>query len=280
MMYRLAIFLFGSFLIIAAASVSSQVTTAPVKRGVSATLRVHDPGKWKVINKGIEFRKMSLERSEASYSLELKLVRFETRWVSPRVVRSGQYQLKGSDVKNLAALSGALAMINANYFDEKGRPLGFLKVGAQVINANISKSSLFTGIFGIGEKGPFIRDRDEFQPPDAEEAVQAGPLLLNHGAAVEITRGQGRQSRRALIGIDKNQRVIVGVTDAIFGGLAWAELQELFSNPKWQLETPDLLNLDGGGSAQLYVKTKGLEEFVAGTSEVPVALGFFDKKTQ
>jgi len=280
MVYRLAIFLSLSFLIVGASLVSSQGIPSPGRGAVSATLTVQDSGNWKSIHKGIEFRSMTLERSEPNYSVELKLLRFDTRRVSPRVIHSGRYQLTGSDVKNLAVLSGAIAMINANYFDERGRPLGFLKVGAQVINSNISKSSLFTGIFGIAEKSPFIRHRDEFQPSDAPEAIQAGPLLLNHGAVLRITRGQGRQSRRALIGIDNKQRVIVGVTDAIFGGLAWAELQELFSNPKWQLETPDLLNLDGGGSAQLYVKTKGLEEFVAGTSEVPVALGFFDKKTQ
>lgn len=283
MLYRLATFLFGSLLISAAASVSSQVTTPPSERAVSATLTVQDSGEWNLIHKGIEFRKIILGRSERNYpnsSVELKLVRFDTRWVSPRIVSSGQYQLKGSDVRNLAARSGAITMINANYFDEKGRALGFLKAGAQVINRKVSKSSLFTGIFGVGEAGPFIQHRDEFQPALADEAIQCGPLLLNRGAVLEVTRGQGRYSRRALVGIDKGQRVIVGVTDAIFGGLAWVELQELFSNPKWQLETPDLLNLDGGGSAQLYIKTRTFEEFVAGTSDVPVAIGFFGKNTQ
>jgi hypothetical protein len=89
--------------------------------------------------------------------------------------------------------------------------------------------------------------------------------------------GLGRYSRRSVIGIDQQQRLIIGVTDTVLGGLSLAELQELFSNPKWQLETPDLLNLDGGGSAQLYVKTKSLEEFISGTSEVPVVIGFFKK---
>jgi hypothetical protein len=41
------------------------------------------------------------------------------------------------------------------------------------------------------------------------------------------------------------------------------------------LETAELLNLDGGGSAQLYIKTKTHEEFISGTSEVPVVIGFF-----
>ena len=275
MLYRLPIFLSVCFLLVAAASVTSQKKAAPAS--VSASLAIKNSGHWKSIQRGLEFRKMTLERSGLTDSVDLKLLRFDTRWIFPRVIRSAQYQLPASDVKNLAAHSGAIAMINANYFDEKGRPLGFLKVGTQVINRHISKSSLFTGIFGIDENGPFIRHRDDFQPDRAEEAIQCGPLLLSGGTSLEITRGQGRYSRRALVGIDKDRRVIVGITDAIFGGLAWDELQHLFSTPAWKLETLDLLNLDGGGSAQLYVKTRGFEDFVAGTSDVPVGLGFFAK---
>lgn len=277
MLYRLSLFLLTSFVLITTSSVSSQVITTPPKLQLSPTLTLQNAGAWKSVQNGVEYRTMTLERTDASYSLELKLVRIDTRSVYPRIISSGQYDLRGSDVKNLAERSGAVAMINANYFDEKGRALGFLKVAAQEINRNVSKSSLFTGIFGVREHSPFIQHRDDFQATQAEEALQAGPLLLNRGAVLKITRGQGRNSRRALIGIDKDQRVVLGVTDAIFGGLAWGELQELFTNPKWQLETPYLLNLDGGGSAQLFIKTKHVEEFVAGTSDIPVAIGFFKK---
>ena len=64
----------------------------------------------------------------------------------------------------------------------------------------------------------------------------------------------------------------------MIGGLSFAEMQEMFSDPKWQIQTLDLLNLDGGGSAQLYVKSSKFEEWLAGTSEVPVAIGFFLRK--
>jgi uncharacterized protein YigE (DUF2233 family) len=122
-----------------------------------------------------------------------------------------------------------------------------------------------------------VLQRDEFQPAHAGEALQSGPLLLHRGAPVEIMRGLGRYARRALVGIDKEGRIIAGATDAVSGGLSFAELQELFGNSKWQLETPDLLNLDGGGSAQLYVKVGKFEHWVVGTAEVPVAIGFFAK---
>ena len=89
--------------------------------------------------------------------------------------------------------------------------------------------------------------------------------------------GLGRYARRSVIGIDKNSLVIVAVAQAVTGGLSFAELQELFSNGKWQLNAIDLLNLDGGGSAQLYVKAGKFEKWLPGTTEVPVAIGFFLK---
>jgi uncharacterized protein YigE (DUF2233 family) len=218
-----------------------------------------------------------LERTEPSYTLELKLARFDAQQIAPRVLHAGQWQLRGADAKTFAEKSGALAAINANYFDEKGRPLAYLKTAAQEINRAVSKHSLYTGVFGVGDAGPFVIHRDEFQPAEAKEALQCGPLLLHRGAPMEIAAGLGRIARRAVIGIDKQGQMIVAVTDAVIGGLSFAELQELFGNPKWQLEAPELLNLDGGGSAQLYVKSGKFEDWLPGTTEVPVSVGFFIK---
>jgi hypothetical protein len=92
-----------------------------------------------------------------------------------------------------------------------------------------------------------------------------------------VTGVPNRASRRAVIGIDPQQRVVIGVTDGLIAGLYWAELQEIFSAPSWQIQTADLLNLDGGGSAQVYLKAGKFEQLVPGTSEVPVAIGFFTR---
>lgn len=255
----------------------SQAPALPIKLKNSPALAVVEAGSWKSIQKGAEFRKITLERAEPYQLMDLKLLRFDTRVVVPRIVRSTQYQLKGANVKMLADRSGALAMINASYFDEKGRPLGFLKAGAEEINPHVSKSSLFTGIFGVKNLAPFIIHRDEFASEEADEGVQAGPLLLAKGMALQVTRGAGRQSRRSLIGMDKEHRLIIAVTDSLLGGLSWVELQEIFSAAQWQVQATDLLNLDGGGSAQLYVRGAQLEDLVPGTTDVPVAIGFYSK---
>jgi hypothetical protein len=256
---------------------SRSLTQAPIHRFKNSPgLAVTDLGSWKIIYKGAEFRKVRLERAEPHHWLELKIVRLDTRWIEPRVVRSSQYNLKSANVKTLAEKSGAIAMINASYFDERGMPLGFLKT-AHEANLHVSRSPLYTGVFAIKDRAPFIAHRDEFTPQQADEGLQAGPLLLAKGAPLSVTRGADRQFRRSVIGMDANQRLIIAVTDTFFGGLTWVELQEFFGVAEWQAQAADLLNLDGGGSTQLHVKGAQFEEYVPGTVEMPVAIGFFLK---
>ena len=260
--------------LLGAAPGESQIAGKP---RIGATLMINEAGSWRQLQQGIDFRKIVLERAEPNYPVELKLVRFDIKAIIPRILQSADFQLKGASAKVFAQSSGALASINASYFDDKGRPLAYLKSAEKEINRAVSKHPLYTGIFAIREAAPVVMHRDEFVPAQVNEALQSGPLLLNHGNTVEIVSGLGRLARRSVIGIDKDGRVIIAVTDAVIGGLSFAELQELFSNPKWRLETPDLLNLDGGGSAQLYLKAGKFQEWIAGTVEVPVAIGFFAK---
>lgn len=242
---------------------------------IGRTLAVTDAGAWKTIQKGLEFRRIVMERSEPGYEVEFKLLRVDSQIIVPRVLSAGSFQLKSANAKTFAEKAGAIAAINANYFDEKGRPLAYLKTADKEINRFVSKHRLYTGVFGVGESGPFVTHRDEFQPGQASAALQSGPLLLHHSAPLEIMSGLGRYARRSIIGTDKERRILIGVTDGVIGGLSFAELQELFTHPKWQLNAVELLNLDGGGSAQLYVKAGKFEEWLPGTAEVPVAIGFF-----
>ncbi len=263
------------FLIATSAISASSQTTG--KQKISSTLSLIDTGTWKSVQKGIESRKITLERTEPGYTIDLKLFRFDTQWFVPRVLRAAQYQLKGASAMTFVERGGAVAAINANYFDTDGKPLAFLKAGGQAVNSRVSRNSLYTGVFGVKDQRPFISHRDDFLSEQADEAMQSGPLLLLRGAPQAVTGVPLRASRRALIGIDKEQRLMIAVTDNLIGGLFWAELQEIFSVGSGQVPTVDLLNLDGGGSAQFYLKIGKFEEFVPGTVEVPVAIGFFTK---
>lgn len=257
-------------------SVVPFASQAQQKLKIGTTLTITNAGSWNTVRKGVEFRKIAMERSEPSQTLEFKLLRFDSGLIVPRVLYADQFHLKGASAKTFAEKSGAIAAINANYFDEKGRPLAYLKTAEKEINSTVSKHALYTGIFGVRELVPFVAHRDNFQPSQASEALQSGPLLLNKGA-VEMLNGSARYARRSVIGMDKEGRILIGVTDAVLGGLSFPELQELFTSSNRRLDATELLNLDGGGSAQLYVKAGKFEEWLSGTSEVPVAIGFFAK---
>jgi uncharacterized protein YigE (DUF2233 family) len=257
-------------------SVVAFASQAPQALKIGTTLTITNWGHWSIIRKGVEFRKITMERSESSATMEFKLLRFDSGLILSRVLYADQFHLKGASAKTFAEKSGAIAAINANYFDEKGRPLAYLKTAEKEINSTVSKHALYTGIFGVRELVPFVLHRDNFQPSQASQALQSGPLLLNKGAA-EVLNGSARYARRSVIGMDKEGRILIGVTDAVVGGLSFPELQELFAGSNRRLDATDLLNLDGGGSAQLYVKTGKFEEWLSGTSEVPVAIGFFAK---
>ena len=250
---------------------------SPGRFKISDTLTATDIGSWRSIHKGVEQRKIAFLRSEPNYTLELKLLRFDSKIIGARVLSSSDFQAKGATARSFVEKSGAVAAINANYFDERGRPLAYLKTRDREINPAVSKHPLYTGIFAIVDGRSMVLHRDDFSPAQASEALQSGPLLLNRGTPLETMRGLGRYARRTVLGTDKEGRVVIAVTDAVLGGLSFVELQDLFSNGKWQLDTPELLNLDGGGSAQLYFKSGRVEESVPGTSEVPAAIGFFVK---
>jgi len=247
------------------------------KSQVESGLAVIDVGLWRDLEKGVAVRTVVLERSQPNYTIELKLARFNSQLITARVLDSGDFQLRSANAKTFAEKSQAIAAINANYFDERGRPLAYLRTRAKEVNRILSKHALYTGIFGIGESGPFVTHRDEFAPAQASEALQSGPLLLHRGFPVAVSADLGRFARRAVIGIDKTGAVLVAVADAVLGGLGLAELQKIFVDSRWHIDAIELLNLDGGGSAQLYIKSGKFEEWLPGTSEVPVAIGFFSK---
>ena len=98
---------------------------------------------------------------------------------------------------------------------------------SQAINARIQEL-FYSGIFSIKDQRPLISQRDDFLPKQADEGLQSGPLLLLHGTMQTVTGTEPSHARRALIGIDQEQRLVIAVADSLLGGLHRPELQEIF----------------------------------------------------
>ena len=127
-------------LLLMLAGVNSVDAQAQNKLKIGNNLTVVDLGAWRAIYKGVEFRKVVVARAEPNYQMELKLVRFDGRTITPRILSSGDFQLKSASGKTFVEKSGALAAINANYFDEKGRPLD--RKSTRLNSSHIQKSRM------------------------------------------------------------------------------------------------------------------------------------------
>jgi hypothetical protein len=101
------------------------------KGKIGSNLTVTDSGNWRAIQKGVEYRKLAFERSEPSSTLELKLLRLDAKIIAAKVLTAADLQLKVPTRKRSRRKAGAFAAINANYFDDKGRALAYLKLAVR-----------------------------------------------------------------------------------------------------------------------------------------------------
>jgi len=137
------------------------------------------------------------------------------------------------------------------------------------------RGMLNSGIFCIKNNRPYIFHRDELTLHGVSEAIQSFPRLIHNGTPTQQIRNKNEAKRRSGIAVDYNGKIIIYATDTHFGGLSLNDLQSLLLTP--QLRIRSALNLDGGGSSQLYFNYDNSSKHITGLSEVPLFLGFFDK---
>ena len=172
-------------------------------------------------------------------------------------------------------------MINASFFDEKGDPLGLVvQRGIQGQSVH-SGGSLLNGIFTVSRQGVAIVRRADFSSLPVLEAFQAGPVLLFKGERTTI-KHPATASRRSGVCVDEKGRLIIFCVASGWSATGLATLQNTLLSP--EMGCRYALNLDGGGSAQLYVAPDLLGKHpdfegvsLKGTDAVPIALGLFVK---
>ena len=184
--------------------------------------------------------------------------------------------------KALAENSKSVLVLNGNFFDPDLKALGLVVTRGIQRNRLHKGGRVLTGIFELSGNGLNIFSRDVYQPLKALEAMQAGPRLLEGGKPIAGLGAKDSTTRRAGVCIDTQGRLIFYCSTSNLGGITLSQLQELLLSP--EIGCRDALNLDGGGSAQLYLKvnpqgtTAGYEYFSPGMDEVPVFLTLKGRK--
>lgn len=198
-----------------------------------------------------------------------------------RVLTAQEFGYPVLSAKEIAGHAGASLTINANFFDEKDSPLGAIVAGGILKRRPHRSGRALSGIFQIDKQGPHILHRDTFSPLGVIEAIQAGPRLITSGSPTPGVR-DSFSTRRAGICLNKEGEIIVFCVSSGLFTLTMPSLQELLASPT--IGCTEALNLDGGGSAQIFARsslttqnsTATQEVIVEGIDRVPVFLGFFD----
>lgn len=163
--------------------------------------------------------------------------------------------------------SKALLTVNGGFFDESFRPLGLIQRRGKTEQ---SLRDTGWGVFQI-TGGDFpaasIKHRKDFRSSGVDLALQVGPRLVVDGKIQKFQ--ENGPHRRSAVGVTSEGRVILAVSETAIDLAVWAKLL--------QPECVQALNLDGGGSTQLSVRTQKLSLDVLGFTSVANALGVFAK---
>jgi exopolysaccharide biosynthesis protein len=103
-----------------------------------------------------------------------------------------------------------------------------------------------------------------------------GPRLISSGKNTIGLKNIHAVHHRSGIALDKKGNVIIYATNSQFGGISWNILRDILKLKK--IGGYEVLNLDGGGSTQMYISAKNYEDYVRGLSSVPSAIAFFRKE--
>ncbi len=165
----------------------------------------------------------------------------------------------------MAALAGAVAAVNAGFFDVKaGGSVTLMKVRGKLINRTRpnhleAKSEILRGAIIIDKRGRLqvaaAGPDEQYLSRRYHTVLLTGPLLLSAGAPVALAERAFNDNRhpRTCACITEDERVLFLTVDgrtAESHGMALPELRMLLQS----LGCRDAVNLDGGGSTTMWVQ--------------------------
>lgn len=222
-------------------------------------------GDWQQISKGVSQK--SIQVSSEGGQIHLNALKIDLKSAAIRPL----YKEGGMSAKLMAEEFGALAVINANFFDPDGKVLGLVKKDQKIIHPK--KNISWWSILCLNNLDAKIIHQSQYSEDLCHNAVQAGPRLV---VDEQIPKLKDESSRKTAVGINKNGEVLFVVASE---PVPIKTLAKIFKLPESEngLDCPNAMNLDGGSSSQLYVKTESFELSLPSFIKFPVGLGVFHR---
>lgn len=164
-------------------------------------------------------------------------------------------------------LNGAVAFVNANFFDVENRITGLLVADGVVSGAAYTDRG---GMFVVQNGVPRVRSntREPYAGEMLEQAVQAFPMLVLDGQPAYTNPEATRVTRRTVVGQDSQDRILLMATPLI--GQSLLELSAFLASSDMGLV--NAFNLDGGGSTMMVLNGEAL---VPSLDPVPAVLAVY-----
>lgn len=188
----------------------------------------------------------------------IHIFRFNPKYYRLTVALASQTKRPSATVKTLGTLNNALVTINGGFFTPAYRSLGLrISNGKQL---SPLKAISWWGVFYLKHNRAYMRSMRQFKQRRVDFAVQGGPRLLVAGKIPKLKEGL---DNRTALGITKGGSVIMLVTQNY--PMSTTELAKMMRDV---LHCRYALNLDGGGSSQLFVNIDDFKMHVAGYSQI------------
>lgn len=214
---------------------------------------------WQSLSPGIEWKKKQIKSAGFLNSdVEVAVLRLDP---SRLHVETGKPQT----AEEWRQSTNSIAAVNGGFFDENNHSLGLRQSHGKELS---SLRRANWGVFFVQDgKARIVHTRD-FQKVDQNtitEAIQCGPRLVVDGHPTDLKE---QWARRTGIGVTATGKVLVAVCDSELPLRQWAQ----FWAAKDGLHCQQALNLDGGGSSQLFLKSDVITDQIDGLWPVPDAI--------
>jgi uncharacterized protein YigE (DUF2233 family) len=220
---------------------------------------------WQRVDTAMELRTMRLAAGATSDAATI--VRFDPATYRVRV----KYDVQNAGtVREWYEALRPLAVINGGYFDTNGRATALVVFDG--IRRGVSYEG-FGGMVAINAQGDFELRSLSQQPYDENEplqqAMQSAPMLIQPGGELAaIEDDDVDRSRRSVIARDRSGRILLIVSRSPTFTLR--ELAQALHDS--DLEIDAALNLDGGRSTGLYLRTDAVDVAIDSFERVPLVL--------
>lgn len=215
--------------------------------------------KWIKLDSDLEIAEVPLKKG-LLFGLNLVFVKSSLKNFSAHIYTANS--AKGLRAQTLCESNDSIVCINTNFFDKQSKPLGLVLKDGKLFSRKQKTASLLNGQFFYGPRGFGIGSRDNPLPAGTNNAVQAGPLLIENGKLLTIQGNSHSESNRAGACIDRKGKLLLFSTTSSLGGVSLPDLQSILAGKG--IDCFNALNFDGGGSSQLFVNINHLKKSLPG----------------